>query len=329
MNGFSWSLTHSLEPKKKKEEKKKTIRFWPALSHCGQRVSLPAGQATSHSVSLPALTFQWGRPASQKANRSVNTVRQLAKNAVKDWTTQTVILLFGWIMAMGTSRKFTQPARCQSLQSVCKQGSLSFIWLIMLLVTLPHSEVMRGKCFLLIFIQPLIDPLLIRSLCQGECLFCQAVDKKATQASGRCGRSSSQAASPKCGKRQPRWPSQVAKRQKMCSWIMAWISPLYCVSLSQEKSLTAKWQALLSMGQLISQLFTQSVNKPVTQLAGQSFCQSMTQSTRHAQPQKLSPLNVVKDVPGDSEHSSRNENVSLFLLYLPLQFPLQPQWEVC
>lgn len=49
VNEFSWSLTHPLEPEE-------PARFWPKLSHCGQGVSLPAGQATSQSVSLPVLT---------------------------------------------------------------------------------------------------------------------------------------------------------------------------------------------------------------------------------------------------------------------------------
>lgn len=265
-NGFSWSLTHSLEPKKN-IKKRRFGSGQRSVTVVRESACQSGRQPVIQSACQPWLLWHFsevGQPVRKPTGQSIQS-GSWPKNAVKDWTTQTVILLFGWIMAMGTSRKFTKPARCQSLQSVCIQGSLSFIWLIMLLVTLPYSEVMRGKCFLLIFIQPPIDPLLIHSLCQGECLICQAVDKKATQASGRCGRSSSQAASPKCGKRQPRWPSQVAKRQKMCAWIMAWISPLYCVSLSQEKSLTAKWQALLSMRQLISQLFIQSVNKPVSQ----------------------------------------------------------------
>lgn len=190
-------------------------------------------------------------------------------------------------------------------------------------LTQPHTVVMRAENFLLIFIQPLIDPLLIHSVQSGKRLLCQAADKQATQASGHCGRSASQAASLKCGQWQPHWPSQVVKRQKMCAGIMAktsqWsyfntfffrvrkkVSQPSGKQFYQWGSQTDSWS--------FSHLSNQSINLSANKLVSHSASQWLHQPGM-VRSEKLSPLTVVKDVPSDSVNSSRNMLLCCFICH--------------
>lgn len=155
-------------------------------------------------------------------------------------------------MSISRRRKLAQAARRHSSQSVCKQGSLSFMWLLTLPVSQPHAVGdERAGNFLLIYIQPPIDPLLIHSVSGGNGCSARQSTSKPPKASGGCGRSASQAASLKCGKRQPHWPSQVVKKLRVSAWIMAktpQILPSRSFSVSQEKGRSAEWQAVQSKG---------------------------------------------------------------------------------
>lgn len=123
----------------------------------------------------------------------------------------------------------------QSLQSVIKQGSFSLMRLIKHPATKPHAGGdERREHFALIFIQPLIDPLLIHSVSQGkDCSARQSTSEPPRQAVTVVGQPV-KAAGLKCGKWQPHWPSQIVKKKKTCAWIMARTTKsLYSFSLSR------------------------------------------------------------------------------------------------
>lgn len=141
VNGFSWSLTHPLESKNRLGSGRYSVTV----------VREPACQSGRQPVIQSPCQFwllwhfsEVGQPVSQYSQTAV--LKMWSK-----WTTQTVILLFGWMVAISTRRMFTQIARCQSIQSVCKQGSLSLMWLIKLPVTQPHTVVMRGQRIIFLF----------------------------------------------------------------------------------------------------------------------------------------------------------------------------------
>lgn len=80
------------------------------------------------------------------------------------------------------------------------------MWLIKYPLTQLHSVVLRKVEHILIFIQPLIDPLLIHSV--GPSVGEKAILLGSWKASHPGSQSASEAAGLKCGKYQPHWPTQ-------------------------------------------------------------------------------------------------------------------------
>lgn len=122
-------------------------------------------------------------------------------------------MLLACILARSTKRKFIQTARFQSLQSVSKQGCLSYMWLIKHPETQPHAVVMREQRVLFLF--SCNHSLTLYSSIQSVKEVAVLPGIWQTNHPGKQSRGwwAIQEKSLKCGEQQHHWPSQVVSRQ--------------------------------------------------------------------------------------------------------------------